>query len=298
MTLVVRGTRTRRESLIRGGFSAVLDRPKSARISFVPLAAQPPGRTNDRGVAVANLKWFGRILALAIVGIVVGCSSSISFKQGDEELSVPEADYYDALKLGDGGRTTEAIAAWLDIVADEPKFALGHYNVGCLYDSVFDFDKAMESYEQAVRLDPAQAAYHLALGTVYLRRGMTTHAVKELKEAAAKDPFNHYAAYNLSGAYMALKDFDNALLHADRAVDLYAKPGTGESGLAEGVEPTLLAKFLERQAWCHVERGELDKATQCAERIEKQCRDKVPAKLKLKLEVKPAADKPDEKKNG
>ena len=68
---------------------------------------------------------------------------------------------------------------------------------------------------------------------------------------------------------------------------------TTENGLDKSVDLRQLATYLLRQAECHIERGEMDKAKACLDRVEKQCHEKVPAKLIARIgDAVPAAETP------
>lgn len=242
---------------------------------------------------MANHRKLGLALAMVAFGLIgAACSSTRTIKQGNEEFTILEDKYIEALSLADDGRHFEAIQAWKEVLADEPRWAMGHFNLGQVYDKLNLMPEAMEHYEVAVKLDGEQGAYHLNLGTVYLRSGLTKQALDSLKKAAEKDPYSHLVHYNLAGAYLVLADHDNALIHADIAVDLYSKPeGKNESGLSEGVDREMLARMLVRQAECHVARGEGEKARQCADRITRQCRVELPGRLVEMMEKLPPAEK-------
>jgi tetratricopeptide (TPR) repeat protein len=241
---------------------------------------------------VRNYGKLGLALAVAAAAVFANaCSSTRTIKQGNLEFSIKQDKYIEALALADDGQFFEAIQAWKEVLDDEPRWAMGQFNLGQLYDRLNLIPEATERYELAVKLDAEQAAYHLNLGTAYLRQGLTMQALAALKAAAEKDPYNHLAHYNLAGAYMALSDHDNALLHADVAVDLYARPDAKtESLLSEGVDRQMLGRMLVRQAECHIARGEMEKARQCADRIERQCRVKLPASLSDALATAPAPE--------
>ncbi|MBX3472784.1 MAG: tetratricopeptide repeat protein [Planctomycetes bacterium] len=245
---------------------------------------------------MANHKKFGLAVALAVCGLIgTACSSTRTVKQGNEEFTILEAKYLEALSLADDGKHFEAIQAWKEVLADEPRWAMGHFNLGQIYDKLNLMPEAMEQYEQAAKLDGEQGIYHLNLGTVYLRSGLSKQALDALKKAAEKDPYNHLVHYNLAGTYLVLADHDNCLIHADIAVDLYSRPESkNESGLAEGVDRDMLAKLLARQAECHVARGEAEKARQCADRITRQCRVELPRRLADMLDSLPPAEKTEE----
>lgn len=223
---------------------------------------------------------------MALAGILAGaCSSGRVVQQGADEFSIDEEKYHEALSMASAGRYQESINAWKEVLADEPRWAMAHFNLGQLYDRLDQIPDAITCYERAVTLTPDVAVYHFNLGGAFFKVGRYEAAARCFKDALAKDPYNHLADFNLAGVYMSMKDYDTALVHADRAVDLYAVTDTrNESGLAAGVDRGALAKLLERQAECHIARGEMDKARQCVDRIVNQCRSEVPKALQLKLD--------------
>ncbi|MCC6466108.1 MAG: tetratricopeptide repeat protein [Planctomycetes bacterium] len=228
-------------------------------------------------------------VAFVASGFVAGaCASSKQVRQGNEELSIKADAYYEALSHTDNGRYFEAIQSWKVVLEDEPRFALGHFNIGQVYDQLNLVPEAIEHYEQAAQLDPGVGRYNLHLGTAYLRANLTKEAVQTLEKAAEQDPYNPQLHYNLAAAYMTQKNFDSALMHTDIAVDLASVPDArNESGLAKSVDRAQLARYLARQAECHIERGEFDKAGECVKRIEQQCKAEVPADLRARLDDAP-----------
>ena len=64
--------------------------------------------------------------------------------------------------------------------------------------------KALESFRQALRLEPDSASARLALGTVLLQSGQAEAAVAELEAAIALRPRMRQAHYQLGRAYQAL----------------------------------------------------------------------------------------------
>jgi len=212
--------------------------------------------------------------------------------QGKDELSINEELYIEALAHHNAMRFKPAIEAWQELIAEEPRFALAHFNLGQMYDKLDQVPDALPCYERAVQLVPDNGIYRLNLGSLYLRQGMARPALAELREALTRDPYNFLIDYNLAGAYLALNDHDNALIHADKAVDLYSVPGPNESGLKDGVDREMLTRLLARQAECHVVRGEMDKARQCVDRIVNQCRTEVPVRLQTMLDKTAPGDAP------
>lgn len=253
-------------------------------------------------------------MAAGLLGMFVmvsACASGKSIKQGTEEFSIPEAKYHEALQHYDNGDYFESIRAWSEVLDSEPRFAQGHFNIGLVYDKLNMVPEATEHYEAAIQAaedtnkpqgneppaeDPkntkaALALYNLHLGAAYLRSSLVDEALLALNKSLEMDPFNPTVHYNLSAAYIAKADWDNALLQADIAVDLASKPDAShQSKLATEVDIEQLGKYLLRQAECHAALGEWDKAWACIDRARTQCKTDLPPLLAKKMEEAPAAE--------
>lgn len=269
------------------------------------------------GVVNASKKLVMAAAVLAMIVVMSACASGKTVKQGAEEFSISEDKYYEALSLQDDGQYFEAITAWSEVLADEPRFAQGQFNLGLIYDKLNLVPEAIEHYELAVQAaedsrdmvsgdrqaaepkdatDSSIALYNLHLGAAYLRSGLVDEAIDSLKKALTGDPYNPTVHYNLSAAYMARKNYDNALLAADTAVDLLSKPDSKRSdGLDEEVDRERLGNYLLRQAACHLAREEWDKARSSLERAEKQCGADIPAAMWEQLD---SAPKPEAEEGG
>ena len=254
-------------------------------------------------------------LVLAFV-LMSACSSSMSIKQGGEEFGIDGDKYYEALTYQDDGDYFEAIRAWAEVLADEPRFAQAHFNIGLVYDMLNMVPESIEHYELAVQNaeasrdlingnNPAEesaadtkaslALYNSHLGAAYLRGGLVDEAIDALKRAETEDPFNPTIHYNLSAAFMAKNNYEMGLKQADIAVDLLAKPDAKTSnGLSTDVDMDRLGTYLLRQARCHLVRNELDKAEACLDRVTKQCNVEVPADMLLELNAAKKAAEPAE----
>lgn len=243
--------------------------------------------TNLRTSATIEKNWGVGVSATGKLGMVLGgvalscmlaaCGSSKNIKQGSEEFSISEGDYIEALSLQDDAMYFEAIKKWEEVLDDEPRFAQGHFNVALIYDQLNLVPEAIEHYEMAVRwseehkdLPEARALYNLHLGAAYIRGGLVDEALKALKDSLAIDQFNPYVHFNLSSAYLARKNYDKGLLHADTAVDLAAIPAGND--LDESVDRVQLGRFILRQAECHLVRQEWAKARTALERAKMQCK--------------------------
>ncbi|MBV6516826.1 MAG: hypothetical protein HPKKFMNG_02516 [Planctomycetes bacterium] len=246
------------------------------------MAVRPgPAAFQRRGVRVRRISL--AIVALAMLGALAsGCGGGGKvIVQNGEQISVNRTKYLKALDLQRKQDWFNALKEWDEVIKDEPRFALAHHNKAVCYDMMNFVPEAMAEYELARRYDPNNSITLNNLGAIYLRAdNRLNSAFDALQEALKLDPYRPSVHYNLAAAYLTSKDFDKALMHADTAVDLVAAPSKEtENGLQKSVDLPMLARYLLRQAECHIERSEMDKARKALERVEKQCREKVPADL-------------------
>jgi hypothetical protein len=83
---------------------------------------------------------------------------------------------------------------------------------------------------------------------------------------------------------MAKENFDDGLMHADIAVDLASQPDAKQmTGISRDVDLMALGAYLLRQAECHAERGEWDKARACVDRARTQAKAEPEGNLKMLL---------------
>jgi tetratricopeptide (TPR) repeat protein len=244
---------------------------------------------NRSGVGVSATGKCGALIGAVVLVLMLGAcgSSGKVIQQGNVEFRINEAKYFEALGHQDNSRYFEAIQAWSTVLAQEPRFALGHFNLALVYDRLRMVPEAIEHYELALRLaeeyqevGEVHAIFNMHLGAAYLQVQWLDEAMHALQRANTLDPYNPIVHYNLSGAYMARRNYDQGLLHANIAVDLIAVPDASSTvGLAQTVDRRRLGRYLLRQAECHLARKEWSKARAVIERARDQCDADIPANM-------------------
>lgn len=115
--------------------------------------------------------------------------------------------YVLALALTEFGQLKEAIEEFKRVIAlaikDDPKI-LSYYNIGNLYADLGEFENAIESYQQAIKLDPTLSKPHNNLGLAYAAVGKMNEAAAEFAKAVWLKPDYADAHYNLGVAYLLL----------------------------------------------------------------------------------------------
>tara|TARA_Y100000031_G_scaffold80673_1_gene89018 strand:- start:625 stop:876 length:252 start_codon:yes stop_codon:yes gene_type:complete len=63
-----------------------------------------------------------------------------------------------------------------------------YLDLGLAYGKSGKYEEAIESYTQAIEIDPDNAEAHWGLGAAYGKTGMTEKAIKSYKQALRIDP--------------------------------------------------------------------------------------------------------------
>jgi tetratricopeptide (TPR) repeat protein len=136
----------------------------------------------------------------------------------------------DAAKAGDARMILQEAIARHDVTRDPGDFP-AQYNLGAMLQTRGEMREALEHYEAAVVLRPADAIANNALGGALLSLGQATEAIPPLL-LAIKGKANYFAAnYNLGNAYASLGQFEQAIAHFQEAVRLKPNDSMAEANL-------------------------------------------------------------------
>jgi len=112
---------------------------------------------------------------------------------------------------GELGKYEEAIESYKQAIRIDPDVKEAHYNLGTVYIKSGKYQEAIESYKQAIRIDPDFADAHHNLGTAYGELGKHQEAIESFKHAIRIDPDHAGAHKNLGVAYVELNKRNSAL---------------------------------------------------------------------------------------
>lgn len=112
-----------------------------------------------------------------------------------------------ALALTGDGKLKEAIEEYKKVIElaqkDDPKL-LAYYNMGNAYADLGEYQNAIDSYKEAIKLDAELSKPHNNLGLAYAALGKLDEAAAEFAEAVQLRPSYAEAHYNLGVAYLQL----------------------------------------------------------------------------------------------
>jgi tetratricopeptide (TPR) repeat protein len=131
--------------------------------------------------------------------------------------------YVLALALTELGQLAEAIAEFKQVVEfaikDEPKI-LAYYNMGNACFDLGQYDNAIESFRQAIKLDPTLSKPHNNLGLAHAALGKLNEAAAEFAKAVRLKPEYAEAHYNLGVAYLQMGKKNEAQAQQEALVGL------------------------------------------------------------------------------
>ena len=104
---------------------------------------------------------------------------------------------------------------------------------GLTYQNRRNYEKAVEHYTEALRLNPQLAGVYNNRGNVYNSMGEHDCAIRDFTKAIQLKPDLVEACYNLEGAYFNKGDFDRAVSEYTKAINL--KPDYREAYYNRGV---------------------------------------------------------------
>lgn len=151
----------------------------------------------------------------------------------------PEWDdphYVLALSLTELNKLKEAIEEYKRVIdlaiKDDPKI-LSYYNMGNAYYDLGEYENAIKSYKQAIKLDPTLSKPHNNLGLAYAALGRIAEAKAEFAEAVRLKPDYAEAHYNLAVAYLQLGRKQDAEKQKETLVKLKSDLAAKLSALIE-----------------------------------------------------------------
>ena len=93
-------------------------------------------------------------------------------------------------------------------------------NRGTAYYEKGDYDRAIQDYNEAIRLNPKETLSHVARGDAYKKKGDFDRAIQDFDEAIRLNANYERAYYDRGGAYIDKDDYDRAIQDFDEAIHL------------------------------------------------------------------------------
>jgi tetratricopeptide (TPR) repeat protein len=140
------------------------------------------------------------------------------------------------LALQAKGQVEEAIAAFRQALALEPKDARVHYNLGNALAAKGQVDQAIAAFRQAITLDPKDAKAHTNLGSALHTKGLWDEALAACQKAIVLDPKLAMAYNNLGLALKEKGQVERAIAAYHQAIAVDPKLGLAYYNLGIALE--------------------------------------------------------------
>ena len=122
--------------------------------------------------------------------------------------------------VADRGQPNEALGLLTRARAEAPKDADVHYNLGVLYVRLAEYDAAVTSFREAVKLKPDLAKAHNNMGVAFDKAGKHEEALAAFQKATAVDPRFGDALYNVGLVSFKTRKFKEARAAFEKALQV------------------------------------------------------------------------------
>jgi tetratricopeptide (TPR) repeat protein len=132
----------------------------------------------------------------------------------------------------------------MDLISPQRRYEMdGEFEIKKAYASILesDFERAIDWFERAVRLDPDNAAYHYKLSVTYARSNKLTRAIEHARSAMKLEPGND--AYKFHADALEAKQL---MQGAEKHINGKTEPHIAVEMLKRAIllDPLLIEAFL------------------------------------------------------
>jgi Flp pilus assembly protein TadD len=131
------------------------------------------------------------------------------------------ADIADALCVA--GRYDEAVHQSMKTLELEPNFAVGHFELGQALQQQHKYPEAIAEFQKAIDLSGPGGAFESNLAYAYATSGQRSDAMSIAENLAARRDQDPSVAANIAPIYVALGDYDQAMVWLNRAYAVHFK---------------------------------------------------------------------------
>ncbi len=138
-----------------------------------------------------------------------------------------------ALALDGQQKFSESINSYQQAIKLQPKNADLHFNLGIAYNNTNQFNEAIAAYQQAITLNPNFFEAHGNLGTVLQRLGMLNEAVTSYRKGLRINPQDARGHFNLGTALRDQGNLPEAISSYKLAIKLFPNYTDAYNNLGE-----------------------------------------------------------------
>jgi tetratricopeptide (TPR) repeat protein len=118
------------------------------------------------------------------------------------------------------GEYDKAIESYKEAIELKPDDAAAYYNLGNAYNDLGEYAQAIESYKKAIKLKPDDVAAYYNLGNAYYNRSEYAKAIESYHKAIELKPDDADAYNNLGNAYKNMGEYAQAIKLYKKAIEI------------------------------------------------------------------------------
>ncbi len=142
-----------------------------------------------------------------------------------------------AARLTELGNTDEAIEQLQFLTRNDPNLAAAaYYNLGLVYQTLSQREKALASFQQAVKHSPKMATAHYKIGIILQEQGLVDQAINHWELSVESNPDLALVHFNLGLAWKEKNQPSQAIKHLQQAAKINPKDPATHFLLAESYE--------------------------------------------------------------
>ena len=141
---------------------------------------------------------------------IKGCTSLIKGKRLNK-LKLANAYYNRGSAYDDEGEFDRAIQDYDKAIKLNPKDGWAYNNRGIAYRKKGEFDRALRDYDMAIKLNPKDADIYNNRGIAYAKKGEFDRAITDYDKAIRLDPKDALTYKNRGTAYGIKGEYDRAI---------------------------------------------------------------------------------------
>jgi tetratricopeptide (TPR) repeat protein len=217
------------------------------------LLSASPVESPQRKIALG----LSMVIVLTTLGICAHRQTSYwknSFTLFSHALAVTQNNYVAYGNLGVAyvnlNSYNKAIDAYQQAIKINPEYAFAYHALGVACAKLSRYQDAIESYKQAIRIKPDEADAHYNLGNSYAKLGRWPEAIDAYKQAIRIQPDLADVYRNLGNAYARLGRYQDAIEFYKQAIrrkpdDAEAEFDLGNACYALGRRPEAIETFRQ-----------------------------------------------------
>jgi Flp pilus assembly protein TadD len=155
-------------------------------------------------------------------------ADDVRLKAGDAEAYNKRGNAY-----RNNGDYDKAIEEFNQALRLNPNYAEAYSNRGAAWGATGDYDKAIEDFSEAIRLNPDYANAYYNRGITWGTKGDYDKAIEDYSQALRLNPGDAGVYYNRGNAWGSKEDYDKAIADFTEAIRL--NPGLAEAYYSRGL---------------------------------------------------------------